>query len=53
MSDRLQDIIQRIASGEHSEVDITALRQVLERREDQAILQWGKYNISIGEGQNI
>lgn len=51
MSDRLQDIIQRIASGEYSETDIAALRQALDRK--HAELQLSKYNINISEGRNI
>ncbi|MEA5447563.1 hypothetical protein VB780_03210 [Leptolyngbya sp. CCNP1308] len=51
MSDRLQDIIQRIASREYSEVDIVALQQALDREHDGSKL--GKYNVNIGEGQNI
>lgn len=53
MSDRLLNIIQRIASGESSEADIVALRQALEHGEGRALSQLGKYNITIGEGQNI
>ena len=53
MSDRLQYIIQRIASGEYSEADITALQQGLQAEDGRSLLQLGKYNISIGEGKDI
>ncbi|NEQ42226.1 MAG: tetratricopeptide repeat protein [Leptolyngbya sp. SIOISBB] len=49
----LSDIFERIASGEYSEADITALQQALQGEEGRSLFQRGKYNITIGEGQNI
>ena len=53
MSNRLQYITQRIASGEYSEADITALQQGLQAEDGRSLFQLGKYNISIGEGKDI
>ena len=53
MSNRLQDIIQRIASGEYSETERAALKQALLNDEEQTLNQLGRYNIYIGEGENI
>jgi len=48
--DELLAVVERIASGEHSETDIETLRQALENKNKQPPLQLGKYNINIGEG---
>jgi hypothetical protein len=53
MTDYLSDILERIASGEYSEADITALQEALKGQEGRSLLQLGKYNISIGEGKDI
>lgn len=52
MTDDLSDILERIASGENSEADITALQQALQGEEGISILR-GKYNVIIGEGTDI
>jgi HEAT repeat protein len=53
MTDYLSDIFERIASGEYSEADFTALQQALQGEEGRSLLQLGKYNITIGEGKDI
>lgn len=53
MTDSLSDILERIASDEYSEADITALQQALQGEERRTLLQLGKYNIIIGEGKDI
>ena len=53
MTDDLSDILERIASGEYSKADITALQQALQGEEGRSLFQLGKYNVTIGEGQNI
>ena len=53
MTDDLSDILERIASGEYSEADITALQQALKGEEGRSLFQLGKYNITIGAGKDI
>lgn len=53
MTDDLSDILERIASGEYSEAEIAALQQSLKGEDGRSLLQLDKYNITIGEGQNI
>ncbi|MEO0488519.1 MAG: hypothetical protein AAFZ49_03020 [Cyanobacteria bacterium J06659_2] len=53
MRDLLLSIIQRIASSDGSEADFEALRQALCSDEGRSLLQEGKYNVHIGEGQDI
>ena len=48
----LNDIIQRILNGTQSDSDVEALRQWLNSGGIQN-LQIGKYNVNIGQGQNI
>jgi hypothetical protein len=51
-SDELNTIIERIASGTQTATDVEALRVVLsDRRQD--LRQLGKYNVNIGQGQDI
>ena len=52
-SDDLNTILERIADGKHTEADIAALRQLLRTSDRQIALQLGKYNVNIGQGQNI
>ena len=50
----LKAIVDRIRSGVVTDVDISALRQLLSSLEGQSVLQFGgKYNINIGYGGNI
>ncbi len=61
LPDDLSTILDRIKNGEQTEVDIAALRQLLsaddaaqeELRQRQIALQLGKYNVNIGQGQDI
>ncbi|WDD36273.1 CHAT domain-containing protein (plasmid) [Nostoc sp. UHCC 0926] len=48
----LNDIIQRILNGNQTDADIEALRQWLNSGGSQN-LQVGKYNVNIGQGQDI
>ncbi len=51
-SDELNTIIERIASGTRTATDVEALRVALSDR-NQDLLQLGKYNVNIGQGQDI
>lgn len=51
-SEQLNTIIERIASGAQTATDVEALRVVLSDR-SQDLRQLGKYNINIGQGQDI
>lgn len=51
--DDINNVINRIADGEHTDADITVLREVLSSGNTQAATQLGKYNISIGLAQGI
>jgi hypothetical protein len=50
--DELNAIVERIASGTQTETDIESLRIALTNR-GQNVLQLGKYNVNIGQGQNV
>ncbi len=52
-SDDLSTILEKIADGNHTDADIAALRQLLRTGDRQIALQLGKYNVNIGQGQNI
>ena len=52
-SDELGNILDRIASTNHTEADIAALRQLLSSSDRQSLLQLGKYGINVGQGQDI
>lgn len=52
-SDDLNAIIKRIAAGSHSPEDFQALRRWINITDDRNTLQVGKYNVNIGQGQNI
>jgi len=61
LPDDLSTILDRIKNGEQTEADIAALRQLLNAgdaaqeglRQRQIALQLGKYNVNIGQGQDI
>ena len=61
LSDDLSTILDRIENNEQTEADIAALRQLLSAddaaqeglRQRQIALQLGKYNVNIGQGQDI
>jgi serine/threonine-protein kinase len=53
LSGDLSPILDRIAYGSHTEADTATLRQLLSARDRQVAAQFGKYNINIGQGQEI
>ena len=52
-TDQLAAIFERIADGKHTKADIAALQQALRLGNCQDLVQVGKYNVNIGEGQHI
>ena len=61
LPDDLSTILDQIKNGEQTEADIAALRQLLSAgdaaseglRQHQIARQLGKYNVNIGQGQDI
>ncbi|MBT9317673.1 hypothetical protein [Leptothoe spongobia] len=53
LPEQLTTIIERISQGEHTEDDLNTLCTLLTSGEQADLLQLGKYNINIGQGQNI
>ncbi|MFZ2615053.1 MAG: tetratricopeptide repeat protein, partial [Anaerolineae bacterium] len=53
MNDDIQALLDRIAAGSHTEADLVTLRGVLLVGGQGNVIQVGKYNIHIGEGQDI
>ncbi|MCY7333210.1 MAG: transcriptional regulator [Pseudanabaena sp. CAN_BIN31] len=53
MPDKLTEIIDRIAIGQHTEADIDTLRQIWGMGDRQSLLQLGKYGVNIEHGQDI
>lgn len=51
--DQLAAIFERIAERKHTKADIAALQQALRLGNCQDLVQVGKYNVNIGEGQDI
>jgi hypothetical protein len=50
----LEKILERIEAGIHTAEDLMALRRLLSNDHDQVVQQLsGKYNVHIGQGQNI
>ncbi|GAB1537903.1 hypothetical protein NUACC21_05580 [Scytonema sp. NUACC21] len=50
----LKRIIDRITEGQHSETELSLLRQALSAADNRLLtLQLGKYNVKIGEGKDI
>ncbi len=52
-SNDINNIINRITSGEHTDADIAVLREMLSSGDQQLTLQLGKYNVNIGQGERI
>jgi len=52
-SEQLEAIVERISQDKHSKADIDSLQQLLATGEQIDLLQLGKYNINIGQGQDI
>jgi formylglycine-generating enzyme required for sulfatase activity len=44
-------ILDRIATGSYTEADLEELRQILTPNRDRNVVQLGKYNVNIGQGQ--
>ena len=54
LSNELKAILNRIDAGDHTVEDLAMLRQLLSSQNHSLIQQLdGKYNIHIGQGQNI
>lgn len=53
MNDDIQALLDRIAADSHTEADLATLRGVLLVGGQGNVVQVGKYNIHIGEGQDI
>ncbi len=51
--EELNSIINRILSAEYTDVDIAALRKLLDSADNQVTLQLGKYNVNFAEGKEI
>lgn len=49
----INSLINRIADGEYTDADITALRNMLSSSDAQALIQLGKYNVNITDGKEI
>ncbi|MEG4630030.1 NACHT domain-containing protein [Microcoleus sp. AR_TQ3_B6] len=49
----LNTIIGKIAEGSATQADIETLRLVLLTHSEQTTLQFGKYNVNIGQGQDV
>ncbi len=46
-------ILDRIVAGKHTNVDLLLLRHILIVGKNQQLMQLGKYNVKIGQGQDI
>ncbi|NEP40163.1 MAG: hypothetical protein F6K35_13350 [Okeania sp. SIO2H7] len=53
LSEELKQILNRIEKGEQTEEDINVLPQLLRDGDRRVAIQLGKYNVNIGEGQDI
>ena len=49
----LNSMLERVSRGEQTEADRAALQQLLNTDSGKTIVQSGKYNVSIGQGQEI
>lgn len=52
-SDQLAAIFERITQGQHTEADLQTLQKALSSSDSKDSLQIGKYNVQIGQGQDI
>ncbi|HEY9691092.1 MAG TPA: CHAT domain-containing protein [Oculatellaceae cyanobacterium] len=52
-SNELGNILDRIVSGKHTEADIATFRRLLSEGKSESLLSVGKYNVNIGQGQDI
>jgi Cdc6-like AAA superfamily ATPase len=51
--DDLSGILDRIANGEETEGDRQLLRQLLQEKQSQSVVQLGKYTVNLGQGREI
>ena len=51
--DELKAILNRITDKTHTKSDLTALRQAIIIDGDQNVVQLGKYNVNVAQGQDI
>lgn len=52
--EELKRIIEKIIQGQHTEAELSQLRQTLNSGNNrQLALQLGKFNVNIGEGKDI
>ena len=51
--EEINSILNRIATGEYTDADIAALREVLSSGDSQVASQLGKYNVNIKDGKKI
>ncbi len=52
-SNDLSELLDRIANGEETEGDRQVLRQLLQDKADQSVVQLGKYTVNLGQGREI
>ena len=52
-SNDLSELLDRIANGEETEGDRQVLRQLLQEKADQSVVQLGKYTVNLGQGREI
>ncbi len=53
MTDDIQLLLDRLAAGTHTEADLATLRRVLSLSGEHDVVQVGKYNVRIDEGQDV
>ena len=51
--DDLNGILDRIANGEETEGNHQLLRQLLQEKQSQSVVQLGKYTVNLGQGREI
>jgi hypothetical protein len=51
--DTLSATVERVAKCQQTDADIALIRQALAPSDEQNVVQLGKYNINIGQGQDI
>ena len=49
----LSELLDRVANGEETEGDRQLLRQLLQDKADQNVVQLGKYTVNLGQGREI
>lgn len=50
-SDKLLNILARIAAGNATDGDLDVMKQWLEASTSKGIIQFGKYNVNLGHSQ--